>query len=172
MLVKILIGVGALLIALLVTGALLPGQSELRHEIRIAADNAKVWKILADLEAVQHYNHTVKTAHRIGDKAELGAVRTCELQDGSSVKETVVGFKKGNAIAMELTESPWPVRNMQWRTAIKQDGESTLVTQVMTYEMKLGPVGNLLNALVLKSKMNGTIGEVFVNLKKYAESKT
>jgi carbon monoxide dehydrogenase subunit G len=171
MLVKIFLGVAALILALMVTGALLPSRSELKHEVRIAASASKVWQILADLEAVQHYNQTVKAAHRIGEKKELGAMRGCDLKDGGSVKETVVGFEEGKAITMELTESPWPVRNMQWRTSLTKDGGETVVSQIMTYEMKLGPIGKLLNAVVMKSKINKTIGEVFLNLKKYAESK-
>jgi hypothetical protein len=171
MLVKIMIGVGVVMTALLVTGAFLPGKSELRHEIRIAADTRKVWQILADLEAVQHYNPGVSSAHRIGDKRGVGAMRSCDLKDGGSVRETVVGFEEGEAITMELTESPWPVRDMRWRTSLRKDGADTVVSQVMTYEMKLGPAGRLLNALAMKAKMNKAVGDVFESLKKYAESK-
>ncbi|MBI5078790.1 SRPBCC family protein, partial [Candidatus Saganbacteria bacterium] len=41
------------------------GMTELRHEIHINASPEKVWSILANLEAVQHYNPTVAEAHYI-----------------------------------------------------------------------------------------------------------
>jgi len=169
---KIFIALGILTVTVVVIGYLLPVGAELKHGVRINAPSGKVWKILANLESVQHYNPGVAKAEYITTiKSGIGAARKCDLKDGAMVKETVTGWEYDRAITMELTESPWPVRNMRWKTEVHNEGQFTRLSQVLTYEVKLGPIGRILNSLVMRNKMDKNLGQIFESLKQYAESR-
>ena len=145
--------------------------SELQHTITINAPPDRVWKVLADLEAVQHYNPTVSRAQYISSNRQgVGASRQCELKPKGVVKERVIAWEPNQAIALELYESPWPVAFMQWRTAVKPQGAGTVVSQRMEYRVKFGILGALMDRLVMRRTLDRTIGDVFVGLKRFVET--
>lgn len=169
---KIFLGIGIIAVTITIVGFVLPAGSELKHEIRVEAKAEKVWDVLANLENVQHYNPGVaKAAYISAARSGVGAARRCDLKDGTAIKETVIGWEANEAITMELTESPWPVKNMRWRTSLQTEGNATRVSQTLSYEMKMGPIGRILNALVMRNKMDKNLGEIFGSMKKYAESR-
>ncbi|MFZ5876086.1 MAG: SRPBCC family protein [Nitrospirota bacterium] len=144
---------------------------ELHHTIMINASPDRVWKALADLEAVQHYNPSVSRARYISSNREgVGASRQCELKPKGVVKERVIAWEPNQAIALELYESPWPVAFMQWRTEVKPDGPGTVLTQRMEYRVKFGVLGALMDHLVMRRTLDRTIADVFDGLKRFVET--
>lgn len=144
--------------------------TQLNHEIRIQAPPEKVFAILSDLEAVQHYNPAVKQAKYISQQKQgAGAARVCDLGKDGQIKERVTDWQAGKYITMELYESPWPIKHMRWKTMVKPNGEGTLLSQTMDYQMKFGFLGSLMDSMMMKNKMDKTLVEVFTSLKTYAE---
>lgn len=144
--------------------------SKLHNTITINAPPEKVWDVLADLEAVQFYNPVVEHARYISPMKEgVGASRQCEMKPDGWVKERVVGWEPKEAITMELYESPWPVNFMRWRTSLVPENGGTRVSQNMEYELKFGPLGKLLDLIVMRRKLNKIIEDTFSNLKGYVE---
>jgi uncharacterized membrane protein len=142
----------------------------LNHEIRISAPIERVWAILADLEAVQRYNPTVKKAVCVSEARHgVGASRRCELIPRGSVTERITAWLPMQAIAMELVEHDWPVSFMRWRTEIAGDHDSTRVVQRLEYQVKFGVFGKLLDAMVMRKKLDRTIAVVFDRLKAHLE---
>ncbi|MBI3525451.1 MAG: SRPBCC family protein [Betaproteobacteria bacterium] len=143
----------------------------LHHDIRIAAPPEKVWAVLADLEAVQHYNAGIKHAKYITVAREgIGASRHCDLKPKGWVKERVIAWEPQNAMTMELYESQWPLKFMRWRTTLSPDGAGTRVSQQMEYQIKFGLLGTLLDKLVMRRKLDQTLTEVFASLKRFVET--
>lgn len=143
----------------------------LRHEIHIAAPVDAVWQAVAgDLTAVQRYNPMVSSARVLGDLREgVGAVRRCELSPRGFVEERVWEWLPGKAIGLEVTASGWPIVLMRWRTELTAQGDTTRVSQEMSYRLKLGPLGALLDALVMRRKLDAAIRDVFANLERHVE---
>lgn len=145
--------------------------SELQHTITINAPPDKVWKVLADLEAVQHYNPTVSRARYISaNRAGVGASRQCELKPKGTVKERVIAWEPNKALGLELYESPWPIRYMRWRTEVNPNGFGTVVTQRMEYQVKFGLLGAILDRVVMRRTLDRTIAQVFDGLKRFVET--
>ncbi len=163
----------AIIVLILIVFQIKSGKTiELNHQIEIADSPSKVWETLNNLEAVAEYNPQVKEAHCItSNKTGIGASRECTMTDGSKVKERVIKVEDNKAITMELYESNWPVKDMEWRTVIENKDGQTLVTQKLEYKMKFGAFGALLNFFFLEKKMNSTLQDVFKSMKAHIESK-
>ena len=145
----------------------------IHHQIEAACPPESVWAVLSDLEAVQHYNPTVRSAAVAGDRRSgVGAERVCELLPKGRVVERVHHWEDGRAVGLEVTESDWPIRYMRWVTRVGAKGERSLITQRLDYAVKFGPLGWLLDVLLMKRKLTATLDDVFARLAKRAESPT
>jgi hypothetical protein len=92
----------------------------IHHEVRAKCPLARVWAILSDLEAVQRYNPTVRTATVRGEKRTgVGAERECELVPTGRVVERVTEWEDGHAVGLEVAEGDWPIHYMRWVTRVK-----------------------------------------------------
>jgi hypothetical protein len=75
----------------------------IRHELHARCPPEKVWALLADLEAVKHYNKTVKSVALRGDaRTGVGAARVCELVPSGRVVERVTEWQDGRALGLEV----------------------------------------------------------------------
>jgi len=144
----------------------------IHHEVQANCAPEQVWALLSDLEAVQRYNPTVRTATVQGARRTgVGAERACELVPKGRVVERVTHWEDGRAVGLEVAQSDWPIHFMRWVTRVEPAGASTRITQSLEYKVKFGPVGWLLDNLVIKRKLTSTLDEVFASLVKHAEGR-
>lgn len=142
----------------------------IHHEVQANCPPEQVWALLSDLEAVQRYNPTVRSATVQGARRTgVGAERTCQLVPKGRVVERVTHWEDGRAVGLEVAESDWPIHFMRWITRLEPTGASTRITQSLEYEVKFGPLGWLLDNLVMKRKLISTLDAVFASLVKHAE---
>jgi hypothetical protein len=142
----------------------------IHNEILAACPTEHVWALLADLEAVQHYNPGVRHAAVEGTlRTGVGARRSCELLPKGRVVERVTHWEDGRAVGLELESHDWPVDFMRWVTRIEPHGEGTRITQSLEYQVKFGPFGWLLDRIVMKRKLTATLDAVFASLARHAE---
>jgi ligand-binding SRPBCC domain-containing protein len=143
----------------------------LHHEIRINAPVDAVWNVLGDLVAVERYNPMVKSAKLLSEQQEgVGAGRHCELKPKGWVEERVWDWQPPRAIGLEVAASDWPVVFMKWRTELTAGSDATLVSQEMSYKLKFGPLGRLMDALVMRRKLDKSVAEILGSLKQCVES--
>src|SRR5262249_54008635 len=139
-----------------------PMPTTIRHEIQAACPPEDVWAVLADLEAVQHYNPTVRSAAVKGTRRTgIGAERVCELLPKGRVVERVRHWEDGGAVGLEIGEGDWPIRFMRWVTRVEPAAGGSRISQTLEYAMKFGPAGWLLDALVMRRKLSATLDDVF-----------
>ena len=144
----------------------------IHHEVQANCPPERVWALLSDLEAVQRYNPTVRAAAVQGTRRTgVGAERSCDLVPKGRVVERVTHWEDGRAVGIEVAESDWPIHFMRWITRVEPAGSSTLITQSLEYKVKFGPLGWLLDNLVMKRKLTSTLDEVFASLVKHAEGR-
>jgi hypothetical protein len=143
----------------------------IRHEVHARCRPEKVWALLADLEAVKSYNKTVKSvAVRGGQRTGVGAARVCDLLPSGRVVERVIEWQEGRAVGLEVAESDWPIHFMRWVTKLEAKDGGTRVTQDLEYRVKMGPLGWLLDRVVMKRKLTKTLDGVFAELARTAEA--
>jgi uncharacterized protein YndB with AHSA1/START domain len=145
----------------------------IRHEIEAACPPEDVWAVLADLEAVAHYNPAVRTAAIKGSRRTgVGAERVCELLPKGRVVERVTHWEDGRALGLEVAESDWPIRFMRWVTRVEPTSGGSRISQTLEYAVKFGPLGWLLDALAMKRKLSATLDDVFARLARHAEARS
>jgi len=140
------------------------------HEVHAACPPERVWALLADLEAVQRYNPGVRRAAVEGSqRTGVGARRSCDLVPKGRVVERVTHWEDGRALGLEVAESDWPIHFMRWVTRVEPQGSGARITQSLEYQVKFGPLGWLLDRMVMKRKLTATLDAIFASLVRHAE---
>ena len=143
----------------------------LENQIRIAAPPEKVWTVLASLEALAAYDPGVSRSEIVSEARQgLGAARKCELAPGGWFKERVAAWRPNEALSFELYECTLPLRALRHSYTLVPDAGGTVVSQRMEYRLKFGPLGKLLDAMVVRKRWNAGIRGFFSGLKRYVES--
>jgi len=142
----------------------------IRHEVHAACPPERVWALLADLEAVQRYNPGVRRATIEGpQRTGIGARRSCDLLPQGRVVECVTHWEDGHSLGLEVAESSWPIHFMRWVTEVEPHRGGARITQSLQYQVKFGPLGWLLDRIVMKRKLTATLDAVFASLVRHAE---
>jgi hypothetical protein len=145
----------------------------IQHEIPSSCGPAAIWALLSDLEAVAAYNPGVRSARVKGTlRAGVGAERACELLPKGIVVERVTHWEEGRAVGLEVAESDWPIHYMRWVTRVEPVPAGSVITQKLEYAVKFGPLGWLLDRLVMKRKLTKTLDAVFASLVRHAEGRS
>jgi ligand-binding SRPBCC domain-containing protein len=142
----------------------------IQHEIQATCPPERVWALLADLEAVERYNPGVRRAAIEGpQRTGVGARRACDLLPKGRVVERVTHWEDGCALGLEVVESDWPIHFMRWVTRVEPQGTGARITQSLQYQVKFGPLGWLVDRMVMKRKLTATLNAVFASLVRHAE---
>jgi hypothetical protein len=145
----------------------------IHHDLSASCPPDRIWALLSDLTAVQRYNPTVKSAEiRGAARTGIGAVRACELLPKGRVVERVTHWEEGRAVGLEVAESDWPIHYMRWVTRIEPTASGSRLTQQLDYAMKLGPLGWLMDNMMMKRKLSRTLDGVLARLIEQAEAVT
>jgi hypothetical protein len=143
----------------------------IRHDLRARCAPDRVWALLSDLTAVARYNPGVAAAAIRGDqRSGLGAVRTCDLKPNGKVAERVTLWKEGAALGLEVAESDWPIVFMRWVTRLEAAEGGCRITQALEYRVKFGPLGWLLDRVLMERKLRATLDDVLASLVRCAEA--
>ncbi len=114
----------------------------LTNQITIAAPRRAVWQALTDLDLLDQYDPGVRSCQLVGEQASgLGAQRRCDLRPAGWFIERVAAWWPEEALAFELVTCSFPVSSLRHDYTLTQAGARTVVTQVMTYELKYGLAG-------------------------------
>jgi ligand-binding SRPBCC domain-containing protein len=143
----------------------------LENSIRIDATPGEVWSVLASLDALDRYDPGITKSEIVTPAREgPGSARRCDLKPGGWFKERVADWKPNEALSFELFECTLPVRRLKHSYTLTPDGSGTVVRQRMEYELKFGPIGKLMDAVMVRKKWNDGIKGFFDGLKDYVET--
>ncbi len=147
--------------------------TKFNKQIKINASNEEVWKVISNLGDVYKFHPGVLNSYYSSDdKAGIGAARICELRPMGVIEETATKWDEGHGFTLRIDpiEKAPPVKNFFASLEITDDN-SGYVTVVLSaqYDMKLGVVGKLLNAIMIRSQMEKALQGVMEGLKVYVE---
>jgi uncharacterized protein YndB with AHSA1/START domain len=125
-----------------------------------------VWETIADVGKIAEWHPGVAQSPVLADnRTGLGATRRVEHYDGSTVVEKVTSLEEHRSVTVTMSEHTMPLSLGVATFAVEADGDDrTLVTMTMDYEMKYGPLGWLLNAVMLRRIMVKLLASVLAGL--------
>jgi uncharacterized protein YndB with AHSA1/START domain len=143
----------------------------LENSIHIDASPEKVWSVLATLDLLERYDPGVARSEVVTPVRQgPGSARRCDLKPGGWFKEQVADWKPNEALSFELFECTLPIRRLRHDYTLTADGTGTTVRQRMEYELKYGPLGKLMDAVMVRRKWDAGIKGFFAGLKRYVET--
>ncbi len=143
----------------------------IHNEILINASKDVIWGALCTVDVLEQYDPTVMSSKVLSDNnSGLGSSRKVEMIDGKNwFKEKCTVFKTNEQLTFELTECSFPVNTLKHTYQFEQIGTHIKVKQIMTYKMKFGILGNIIDMLMVRNKSDKGI-KLFMNgLKTYSE---
>ncbi len=142
-------------------------------QIHIQASKAEVWDVVSNLGDIYKYNPNVhKSYYTSVVKEGKGATRICELYPNGKVSETAVEWEKekGFLLLIEPIEGAPPVKDFSAKILLEAlEPNKTRVKFTLTYKMKLGLIGELLNKIIIQSKLEEAIRQLARGLKLHME---
>lgn len=144
----------------------------LKNEVLIDAPIDKIWEALSIIDKLDTFDPTVKKSTAISDmKSGIGASRKVDMLDGKNwFEEKCTTYEPHKALEYTLTACSFPVHQLKHDYSFDHIGDKIKVTQKMNIEMKYGPLGKLMFAM-LKSKWNSGNRKFLGGLKKASERK-
>lgn len=144
----------------------------LENTIHIQAPPERVWAALARLDALHEYDPGIaKSMLRSDERSGLGADRQCDIKGGGWFRERVTVWEPGRSLELTLYDCTLPVRRLRHHYTLTAEGSGTRVDQVQEYSLKYGPVGALLDVLVVRRKWDAGVKGFFAGLKRYVEAR-
>jgi carbon monoxide dehydrogenase subunit G len=142
-------------------------------EIRIKAPKEKVWEVVADLGGIQAYHAGVTKSYYTSEQREgVGASRHCDLKPFGSVEERIVEWQDGESYTIDIYDGAKvpPFKEAKGYMSVAEDGAETIVRFSLEYELKLGPLGRLLDRIMVRGRFATVVPTVLGGLKRYLEN--
>lgn len=147
--------------------------TSIHGEARIHASKEKVWAAIADLGAVQNFHPGVSKSYYTSEQHEgPGASRHCDLRPTGSVEERVTEWRAGEEITLEIYDGDKmpPFETAFGRMSVRTEGQDTLVGFSLEYRLKFGPLGTLIDRLMVRPRFEKMVPKVLAGLKRYSET--
>ena len=147
--------------------------THIEKSVRIEAPKTRVWEILADFGGVSKFHPGLRGSHSTSAANQgVGATRHCDLAPMGSVEERIVEWREGSEYWVEIYQGEKlpPLRSAVARLKVREEGSETVVGMVFDYQLKLGPVGAVMNQLMVRREFEKAVSDILNGLKVYTET--
>lgn len=145
----------------------------IHNEIIIDAPLNKIWEALTVIDLLDKYDPTVKKSTSLTTaKSGIGAKRKVEMIDGKNwFEESVTEFKEHETLTYELTACSFPIHKLKHVYSFEKIESQTKVKQMMSYTVKFGWLGRLLDTIMIRKQSDNGIKKFMMGLKSFVEKK-
>lgn len=153
------------------TNQLAARQHQLVSTITINETTEKLWSVMRDFDNVFTWAPSVEASYGLNEKRyEVGAGRYCKLQGFGEIEEYVLEWNEGQGFVYDVTPLG-PLHNAISRWKIIPVAEHMCQLEVsFRYDIRFGPLGRLMHALIMRKKLEGSLPETLSALKLRVET--
>jgi uncharacterized protein YndB with AHSA1/START domain len=149
--------------------------TKVANEVRINAPKEQVWETLADFGGIHVFSPGVRNSYSTNDlNSGVGATRHCDLAtSGSSIEERIVEWVDGEKMVVEIYDGKKapPFKTAFATIDVRDDGpDNAVVRGSIEYSLKMGAVGALMDATLIKPQFSKGFGGLLAGLKHYTET--
>ncbi len=131
----------------------------------------KAWAAISKMGAVEDWHPNVAHATVLSEHdTGIGASRRVEFHDGRSVVETVIEESERQFTTVEMTEAPMMKRALVTIRTAERSPDTTDVTFSIDYGLQFGPVGWLLDAVMMRRMFGKVFGVALDGLSYHLET--
>lgn len=146
--------------------------AQIERTIEIAAEPSLVWSVVADLQGVTDWNSNIESATSgLGAPGHpgVGTARTCTFVQGGSIDEVVTKWIEGRAIEFAIG-SHGGIRSADMGMTLTPIATGTRVAAGADYHLAYGPLGPVIDRIVVKRNMGRMLETGLAGLKEHIES--
>lgn len=149
--------------------------TEATYSIPLHMPLNEAWMKLRDLTQAPNYVPDLTGCElHPGPIDGIGASRRVFQKSGRWLDETVTSWQEGTGFVIRLHQgekgAPGPFRTAHFRYQLTPKGDVTELTTSMSYDLRWGPLGRLLDKLLLKKALGKAVARIAKNQKKYYET--
>ncbi len=144
--------------------------SQLSTQVQIKASVDMLWEVLVNLDSLPQWapdNASSETAPQ--NSETMTTARYYDANPFHNAEERATGWEEGHHYAYEV-KNIGPIKSAYNRFSLNPVGEGeTVLTQTLDFQMKLGPVGALMDTLVFRPQFRKQMEQSLAALKEYVE---
>ena len=136
----------------------------------IQASSTSAWLALADFGDVAAWAPYMRVSHLVGNQQTgVGTRRAMQHELGFRFEERVTAWEEGKGLAFDVLKAPWPMKNVRESWQIRPENSSCTISTRVEYDMKLGPLGKLLDWILVRFIVRREMRSGVRGLKAYLE---
>ncbi|GAB5382626.1 MAG: hypothetical protein Alis3KO_30210 [Aliiglaciecola sp.] len=150
----------------------LHGEFSVTAQVEVTASQHEVWQVISDYPNVSKWAPSVEKSYATTDAhSGLGAGRYCKLDGFGEIEEYITVWQEGTGFVYDVTPLGPLDRSFSswWLEAL--DEKRTLLTVVLSYDIRYGLFGRLMHKFVMRPKLEGSFPNSLQVLKSYVEKK-
>ncbi len=141
------------------------------RQIEINAPADEVWGAIADFGGVYKWAPNVTSSYSTTEaNGGVGAGRHCEVPGFGGIDEEIVAWKEGHSYKYQV-ENIGPIGKLVNEWSVTSDGDRSLVTTSVSYNMRFGLLGALMDRLMVRRSIRKAMVQSQGGLKVYVESR-
>lgn len=143
---------------------------KLEQRIVINTSQQVVWKVLADFGSPAEWAPGMLRSSLKGEqKNGVGTHRVLRHAWGFNIEEVVTEWIDGAGISFNLVKAPFPMCDVRETWVLRYDDVQTLITTTVSYNMRLGLLGIILDAVLVRFLVTREMRISVCGLKNYVE---
>jgi carbon monoxide dehydrogenase subunit G len=144
--------------------------SVVTREIKVNSTPERVWEVLSDYNGIANWSPSVQSAEgTTSNEQGIGAARACEVAGLGDIEETVIDWKDGKYLTVDLTPfGPMKFARSTW--SVRASDSMTIVRATMNFQAKFGVLGTLMEKMIMRSKFSKVLGQSLEGLRYYCET--
>ena len=142
----------------------------MQTDLVINAPRQLVWDALADIRSVVAWNPGIDDVECLSEETTgLGARRRCFTHPSGWMTESIADWQEYSLIAFSIEDAP-PLKNGVARFALSDENSGTKLDAQFEYEVKLGPIGPVVDRLIVHRKLSAAWQQGIEGLRNYTET--
>lgn len=139
-------------------------------DVLIDAPKHVVWNALADIDAVVQWNPGIDDVECISDvRRGVGTRRRCFTHPTGWMTEYVTEWLDGELIVFEIEDAA-PLKNGVARFELSHMDDGTRLEASFDYDVKLGPLGPVIDRLIVHKRLDEGFRSGIEGLCEFAEA--
>ena len=141
--------------------------SMMRVSLNINAPASQVYQVIGDFFGIARFHPYITAVDKAVDKGDgVGSVRICHFKDGTQVTEAIKEWHQGSGYKVELSGYSLPLKYAfaEFSVLPGESFNTSVATMVMRYQVKYGPLGALMDRLMMRRMLKKRFADILKGL--------